>query len=197
MSRRERIVIGTTTGVVVLLVGGGFLLPGEAAHSVATTTSAPPELIFELVNSPLAWAAWAGSEATPSPGSSDQGVGSFVTWRVPDGQVLVLELTASSAYTGIEYREVGGSVRRGHITIEPNGSGSHITWEDRRRLSRGPLARWTAFFESPPMAESLSALTDVAAVWHEDMKPPELRSQVEPIIDPMLSSGAGAVYEGQ
>jgi uncharacterized protein YndB with AHSA1/START domain len=106
---------------------------GRWAVEARGRSTAPPDAVWPLVGEAEAWATWAGfTRATlERPGSPDrQGVGAVRHFAMGPGgsreQVLEWEPPHHLAYTIV----TGFPVRnyRADVRLEPDGSGTRITW---------------------------------------------------------------------
>lgn len=154
--------------VVLLLLaaaGSGFLLPRYVELSVASQLSAPPDVLFPVLETPSEWASWSpwtGGEAIRATvASSNSGPASGVdarwTWRIDqaeqsggnDATVIpsrsgTLRITQAVPSVVLDYEVTINDARPtyGAIRLAPNAGGTMVYWSMTSDIGFSPIARW-------------------------------------------------------
>jgi len=147
----------------LLFLGISWLLPGVLVVTESQFTRAPPDLVFELLDSHEGmeqWAHWAeeerpGLSAGPGSGPSE-GVGCTWVWEMdgqPWGSMSIEELEEGQrivyavAYSESEIQRI--------LEIEPDGLATRITWTERALLSSS-MQRWLGLIAHESVRSELS-----------------------------------------
>lgn len=145
-------ILGAAAALLILFLGVGLALPGTWSAERSALLSAPPSVVFPLLERPSAWRMWT---AWPDSGlvatGPEQGVGARLTWddrELGDGAFEIVEATPLSR---VRYRvEVeGGSLHTdGTFTLEPEAGGTRLTWREEGDFGWNPLmGYWARFME--------------------------------------------------
>lgn len=143
-------ILGAGAAILFLFLGIGFALRGTWAAERSAHLSAPPSVLFPLLERPSAWRAWT---AWPDSGlvaaGPEQGAGARLSWddeELGDGTFEIVEATPP---TRVRYRvEVqGGSMRTdGAFTLAAEGTGTRLTWREEGDFGWNPLMGYWALF---------------------------------------------------
>lgn len=145
-------ILAGLVGLVVALVVLAFFLPREVRVARATTINAPPEVVFPHVNSLKATEAWSPwLERDPQVqldySGPEQGVGARLVWVSDHPQVgkgsqeITASVPAERVETMLDFGKQGTA--RAFFTLQPDQSGTQITWGFKTDLGMNPMARWT------------------------------------------------------
>jgi hypothetical protein len=136
--------------LVVIVLGIGAILPKDFRVERSIDIDAPPELVFDRVNSLRAWDAWSPWIARdPSIENTfagpEAGVGATVTWTSDESGDGTQTITLSKRPTRIETRLDFGRMGKPSAdwTFEPRGNGVRVTWGLSGTAS-GPLGGYFA-----------------------------------------------------
>ena len=148
--------------VLILMLAVAFFLPAKFTVERSAVIAAPAEQLYARFAKPRTWASWSAWTTKADPtlvytyAGPDSGVGavmSFSAKRMGDGELRIVEASPAQA-VGYELRMKGSDmVVRGHVTFEPAGGGTKVTWQDRGDLGRNVLLRYLA----PMLDKSLAA----------------------------------------
>lgn len=140
--------------IVILLAiffAGGFLLPSQVHVERSTVIQAEASEIFPYVNNFRRfneWSPWAARDPDTeySFAGPDAGVGAKMTWRsdheeVGSGTQEIIESEPNRrVVSALDFGEMGTAKAR--FRLEPQGSGTKVTWMLDSELPPGPAARW-------------------------------------------------------
>lgn len=145
-------VLSVTTALVGVLLGGALLMSPDYALSRSVVIQAPPETIFQHLDSSPGWASWGvwyrkdpqmkitnsgpakGAGAAWSWLSASQGNGKMKLTAVEPPRQVAYELQIESFDPSI-----------GALTLTPEGNGTRVTWSMSGRVDN-LISRWFAFF---------------------------------------------------
>ncbi len=152
-------VLGASAALLVLFLGVGFALPGTWGAERTAVLSAPPEVLFPLLERPAAWLAWT---AWPDPGlvatGPDSGAGARLSWdseEVGSGSFEIIEAVVP-ARVRYHVEVQGGSMRTdGTLVLEPEGTGSRVTWREEGDFGWNPLMGYWALFMSRAQGQEM------------------------------------------
>lgn len=153
-----------------LFLGVGFLLPGTWSAERTATLASPLEAVFPLIDAPQAWRRW-----TEWPDSGlvaegpERGVGARLAWDDPDLGNGSFEITAVEPLRSVRYlvKVQGGSMHTsGTFLLEPEGSGTRVTWREEGDFGRNPLmgywARLMSRAQGRELEKALGRLDELA-----------------------------------
>jgi uncharacterized protein YndB with AHSA1/START domain len=138
--------------IAAVLLGGGLLLSPKFVVTRATTMTAPPDKVYGLVADPRQWKLWSAwnlrdpamqIEYTGAPSgqgavwawkSASQGDGRMTFTRAEPGQLLGYELFFPDF----------GTTSTGELRLQPEGTGTRVTWTMNGDMGSNPLFRWFA-----------------------------------------------------
>lgn len=139
--------------ILVLLLGVAFFLPSGFSVERSTLIAAPADSIYARVAAPRTWATWSAwtvkedSTLLYAYAGPDSGVGAimrFTAKRMGNGELEIVEAVPGRS-VGYELRMAGMDMKvNGHVTLEPAGDGTKITWRDSGDLGRNVLLRYLA-----------------------------------------------------
>lgn len=137
--------------LILILVGVSYLLPGQADVSRSITIDAPASEIFPYVNSMQEtekWSPWLARDPNTKLTYSgpETGVGNTLSWASDNKQVGTgtQEITESVqdqvVRTALDFGSMGTAAAS--FTLQPEGSGTRVTWGFQSDLGLNPLSRW-------------------------------------------------------
>ncbi len=137
--------------LILLLVGVSFLLPGKAEVSRSITIDAPAEAIFPFVNSMQEtekWSPWLSRDPETKLAYSgpDTGVGNTLNWSSENPQVgtgtqeIVESVPDQVVRTELDFGPMGTAIAS--FVLQPEGSGTQVTWGFVSDLGLNPMSRW-------------------------------------------------------
>jgi uncharacterized protein YndB with AHSA1/START domain len=163
----------------VLFVLGGFLIDGEVKLETEATLSAPPEAVFEVLNTYEGQVEWwtlamkPHIEAGMSPvdiehsGGGASGKGMQLQFVAGGDVAEDWEVLESDAPNRIVYDvdfQIFAVERT--LTLTPEGAGTHVTWSDTAQIDN-PVMRYLTLMPSDSVIENfngaLRALDQVTA----------------------------------
>jgi hypothetical protein len=133
--RALKLFVLAALGLAVLVVGVGALLPKDFTVERSIYVDAPPELVFDQVDSLRSWNAWSPWIARdPSIQSTftgpEAGVGATVSWTSEKSgngtQTITLSDRPKRIETALDFGEMGKP--NAYWTFEPSGPGVRVTW---------------------------------------------------------------------
>jgi len=144
-------IFGTLIVLIVALVGVAFLLPNHVEVSRSIAIAAPPEQIYPYVSNFRKfneWSPWAKHDPKTEYTfeGPEEGAGHKMTWKSDHPQVGSgsQEITAAdvnrSVDVALDFGDMGQA--KAHYTLQPDGTGSKITWEFETDLGNNPLMRF-------------------------------------------------------
>ena len=119
----------------VLVFGVGALLSNDFEVERSVEIDAPPEVVFDEVNTLTKWNAWSPWVARdPSIQNTyagpESGVGATVTWASEKSgsgtQTITLSERPTRIETALDFGEMGQP--NAYWTFEPSSSGTRVTW---------------------------------------------------------------------
>jgi uncharacterized protein YndB with AHSA1/START domain len=149
-------------GGAVLLVSFllvGYLLPNDWDAEASRHVAAPPEVVFELLDSPEGWQRW-----TPWPESGvarsgpQSGTGATLSWDDPEVGSGSFTIGEVAELTRVAYTVVideGAMHAEGSVQVAPEEGGSRVTWRERGDLGWNPLMGYWALSMSRAQADEL------------------------------------------
>ena len=148
--RALKVIVGLMVAVVVIVLGVGLFLPKEFSVERSIEIEAPPELVFDQVNSLRnwdGWSPWIARDPTISNRYSgpEAGVGSKVEWTSESfgkgSQTITLSERPSRIETLLDFGKMGQPTA--HWSFEPLGGGVLVTW-GLQGSTTGPLGGYVA-----------------------------------------------------
>ncbi|WP_193164543.1 SRPBCC family protein [Microbulbifer hainanensis] len=136
---------------LALLVLAGFLFPRQVTLERSVYITQPPEAVFPYVNDLHKfnqWSPWANLDPKTKYEFSgpSQGVGSAMSWRSENpnvgsgSQKIVASEPYSLVRTELNFGAQG--MAGGEFHLQPQGSGTNVTWKFKSDMGAGPVARW-------------------------------------------------------
>src|SRR5262249_36696452 len=136
--------------IVAVVAGIGFVLPAKTHVAQSITINAPPQLVFQTLNSMKefnAWSPWMKKD----PGASfkfegpDAGEGASMSWqsaKLGTGTMTIMSSMPAHIDVAVEFG--GHSSAKSWYDLMPDGSGTKLTWG----FESAPygLAIWDRYF---------------------------------------------------
>jgi uncharacterized protein YndB with AHSA1/START domain len=148
----KKLGIGITV-FVALLIAVGFALPRNVSVARSIEINAPADSIFALVHAPKAWKRWSvWNQRDPNMALTysgpESGVGANWDWKSEKEGNGAMTFTTSEPgkRLGYELRFEGMPPSTGALTLEPNGSGTKVTWSMEGDMGGSPINRWFGVF---------------------------------------------------
>jgi hypothetical protein len=148
--RALKVTVLVLLGLVVVVVGIGAFLPKDFRVERSTEIDAPPEVVFDQVNSLQSWSAWSPWIARdPSIKNEftgpEAGVGATVTWTSEESGDGTQTITLSERPSRIEMKLDFGEMGQPNAdwTFVPAGDGVRVTW-GLSGTADGPLGGYFA-----------------------------------------------------
>ncbi|MEM9731205.1 MAG: SRPBCC family protein [Myxococcota bacterium] len=133
--RALKVIIGVLVAITALVMGIGLFLPKDYRVERSIQIEAPPELVFDQVNSFRnwdEWSPWLAQDPTIKNEFSgpDSGVGAKVAWTSQDSGEGSQTITSSERPKRIETRLDFGNMGQpgADFSFEPRGDGTLVTW---------------------------------------------------------------------
>lgn len=152
-------IFGILSGVLILYLLLGLLLPSTWEARSEAFLPSPPSAVFPFLNRADRWVQW---NAMPESGTEvvgpEAGVGSGIQWNDPQYGKGQLRISATVADSLVEYDvEIeGGSLEvHGVLSLQPQGSGSHVLWVERGDFGWNPLMGYAARGMGTSQAEAM------------------------------------------
>ncbi|UHQ55096.1 MULTISPECIES: SRPBCC family protein [unclassified Microbulbifer] len=150
-------------GLLVLLVLAGFLFPREVTVERSVYINKPPAAIFPTLNNLRNfnnWSPWYSIDPTTDyiysgPG---EGVGNKMSWSSENpnvgrgSQTIIDSQTNSMVRTHLDFGAQGTAMAE--LQLEPQGSGTNVTWNFNSDMGSGPIARWMGLVVKNMVGES-------------------------------------------
>ncbi|WP_288130377.1 SRPBCC family protein [Microbulbifer sp.] len=142
---------------LALLVLAGFLFPRVVTTERSVYIAEPPAVVFPYVNDLRKFNQWSpwfqiDPETQYSYDGFAEGVGSSMKWKSDDPNVGAgaMAITASEPYSRVAMDLDFGSqgTARSEFQLQPQGSGTNITWSFSSEMGAGPIARWIGLMVS-------------------------------------------------
>lgn len=148
---------------LALLVLAGFLFPREVALERSVYIAKPPQAVFPYVNNSRnfnSWSPWYQLDPNTKYEYSgpDEGVGAMMSWSSDNPNVGSgsQTITASEPYslvrTELDFGEQGDATAE--FRLQPQGSGTNVTWQFSTDMGGGPIARWMGLLVKKMVGES-------------------------------------------
>lgn len=153
-------ILGGGAAVLILFLVIGFLLPGSWQAEASVDIAAPPQAVFQFLDSPEGWRAW-----TPWPDSGvvrsgpARGEGATLSWSDPELGSGSFSLVAVSPPDRVDYRvDVGDGAMRteGSVALSPSDGGVHVVWHEEGDLGHNPLMGYWALSMGRAQGEEMS-----------------------------------------
>ncbi|MEX2963400.1 SRPBCC family protein [Microbulbifer sp. TYP-18] len=152
-----------TLGFLILLVFAGFLFPRQVTVERSVYIAKPPPVVFPYVNNFHnfnRWSPWyhLDPETQYSYGGAAEGVGASMSWSSDSDDVGSgsQTITASEPFslvrTSLDFDGQGTAVAE--FRLQPQGSGTNITWSFSSDMGEGPVARWMGVVVKNMVGES-------------------------------------------
>ena len=147
--RALKVIVGLMVAIVLIVLGVGLFLPKEFSVERSIEIEAPPELVFDQVNSFRNWEAWSPWIArdptiTNRYSGPEAGVGSKVEWTSEGSGEGSYTITISERPKRIEtLLDFGGGQPSARWSFEPRGEGVLVTWGLQGNTT-GPLGGYVA-----------------------------------------------------
>lgn len=136
---------------IALLILAGFLLPREITVERSVYITKPPESVFGYVNNLRnfnAWSPWYQLDPTTEYEYSgpEEGVGATMSWQSENpsvgtgSQTIVTSQPDSLVRMDLDFAAQGQATSE--IRLQPQGSGTNVTWWFSTDLGGSPIARW-------------------------------------------------------
>jgi len=133
--RALKVIIGLLVAAVLIVVGVGLFLPNEYRVERSIEIDAPPEAVFDHVNTLKSWNAWSpwmakDSSIENSYSGPEAGVGAKVTWTSEDSGNGSQTITFSERPKRIEMHLDFGDMGqpRADWTFAPSGESTQVNW---------------------------------------------------------------------
>ena len=141
--------------LVAIIVGGGFLLPANVHVERSAVVQADAGKIFPYVNSLRRfheWSPWAERDPNMKLEFSgpEEGVGAKMAWSSEKGDVgsgsqeIVENTPNERVVTALDFGEMGKA--KASFQLQPEETGTKVTWALDSELPANPLARWFGLF---------------------------------------------------
>ncbi|MBB5209924.1 SRPBCC family protein [Microbulbifer hydrolyticus] len=148
---------------LALLVLAGFLFPRVATTERSVYIAEPPDVVFPYVNNFRnfnKWSPW--YEIDPDTEYSYEGFpegnGAVMKWNSDNPSVGTgsQTITASEPYSRVAMVLDFGAQGKAdaEFTLQPQGSGTNITWSFSSEMGGGPIARWMGLMVSRMVGKS-------------------------------------------
>lgn len=164
-------VISVLAVLLLAFVTVGFLLSGEWQASRSAVVAAPPEQLFDHLDSVEGWSRWSPMPFVEGDVSGPPtGEGARLAWDDPQWGQGVWTLTESDRPTSMAYRvevEDGAMVTLGRVELTPVDGGTRVTWTETGDFGWNPLLSFMALgmdrMQGDEMEKSLAALQELVA----------------------------------
>ncbi|QNM96007.1 SRPBCC family protein [Chitinimonas koreensis] len=153
MRMLKKILLGAAI-VAVLLAAVGLALPSHFEVYRTTRIDAPPARVFALVDAPREWKRWTvWNRRDPAMkiayGGPERGVNASWSWQsATEGNgsmtFVAIEPGRKMSYR-LEFPDFG-MTSIGVVLVEPEGSGSKVTWTNEGELGMNPVNRYFGLF---------------------------------------------------
>ena len=136
---------------VALLAGGAYLLPRNVVIERDIVLDAPPEAVFERVNSLRAAAEWSpwmsrDPDLEVTYGGPDTGVGATMEWTSDDPAVgsgrqeIVASVPNERVESALDFGDMGTA--QAWFDLAPEGDGTRVVWGLDADMGNNPVGRW-------------------------------------------------------
>ncbi len=157
----KKILIGLLCAVVLLVIVG-FLLPAKIELTKSIVVNAPPEYVFEEVNSLEQWGKWSywfslDSTMQVTYGDKREGAGATYAWtseNLGNGKAAIAEsIPYSTIKANLNFMEEDTS--RAWYNFDPEGDGTRVTMGFSSDFGANPIGRWIGtLFIKPEIEKS-------------------------------------------
>jgi uncharacterized membrane protein len=141
--------------LTAIFVGGGLLLPGEVHVERSTVIQADASRIFPYLNNFRRfneWSPWAQRDPNTRYTFSgpDAGRGATMSWESDHEEVgygsqeIVESIPNDRVATALNFGQMGTA--RAAFRLQPDDSGTKVTWSLDTSLPANPIARWMGLF---------------------------------------------------
>ncbi|WP_299591916.1 SRPBCC family protein [uncultured Microbulbifer sp.] len=148
---------------LALLVLAGFLFPRVATTERSVYIAEPPQVVFPYLNNFRnfnKWSPWyqIDPETEYSYEGFPEGNGAVMKWTSDDPSVGngSQTITASEPYsrvaTALDFGAQGQA--NAEFTLQPQGSGTNVTWSFSSEMGGSPIARWMGLMVSRMVGQS-------------------------------------------
>ncbi|AMX02205.1 SRPBCC family protein [Microbulbifer thermotolerans] len=148
---------------LALLVLAGFLFPREVTLERSVYITKPPQVVFPYVNNLRnfnSWSPWyhLDPSARYEYSGPSEGVGAVMRWRGDNpnmgsgAQTIISSEPYSLVRTQLDFGEQGAATAE--FRLQPQGSGTNITWYFSTDMGGGPVARWMGLLVKRMVSES-------------------------------------------
>ncbi|WP_237058878.1 SRPBCC family protein [Microbulbifer sediminum] len=150
-------------GLLVLLVLAGFLFPREVTVERSVYINKPPAAIFPTLNNLRNfnnWSPWYSIDPTTSYiiSGPTEGVGNKMSWSSENpnvgrgSQTIIDSKPNSMVRTHLDFGAQGTAMAE--LQLEPQGSGTNVTWTFSSDMGSGPIARWMGLVVKDMVSDS-------------------------------------------
>ncbi|WP_160153021.1 SRPBCC family protein [Microbulbifer sp. ALW1] len=148
---------------LALLVLAGFLFPRVATTERSVYIAEPPEVVFPYLNNFRnfnKWSPWyqVDPETQYSYEGFSEGNGAVMKWTSDNPSVGKgsQTITASEPYsrvaTDLDFGDQGTA--KAEFALQPQGSGTNVTWSFSSEMGSSPIARWMGLMVSKMVGKS-------------------------------------------
>lgn len=150
--RALKVVLGVMFGLALLFVVVGLFLPNDYRVERSLQINAPPEVVFDRVNSLKNWSEWSPWIARdPTIRNTyegpESGVGAKVSWTSEESgegtQTIIVSERPTRIETALDFGGMGQP--KADWTFEPNERGVLVTW-GLTGTTEGPIGAYAAAF---------------------------------------------------
>lgn len=151
MGPLARLVLGLAV-LVGIMAGVAFGLPAHVTVSRSKSINAPESIVFPYLNNLHHFSEWSpwrqrDPDLKVTYSGPEQGKGAKVTWtsEKPSIGTGSMEIVESEPNRNIELSlNLNGLEGQGAFSVNPDGSGSKVTWSFSSESGSSPLKRWKA-----------------------------------------------------
>ena len=143
-------IVFTVVAVVALLLVIGLLLPSGFKVQRSALIAAPPAKIYALIVEPRQWKNWTvwnrrDPAMTMTYSGAESGAGAKWSWQSKTEGNGEMEFMMAVPNERIDYAlsfpEFGMS-SRGQLRLEPEGTGTRVTWTNEGNMGANPVNRY-------------------------------------------------------
>ncbi len=138
-------------GLILIAVVGAFFLPRHVIIERSTVLDAPPEAVFQHVNSLQAFSAWSpwndyDPDMQVTFSGPEAGVGNVMEWTSEHPQVgqgrqeIVASVENESVRTSLDFGDMGTA--EAWWTLAAEGDGTRLVWGLDADMGNNPIGRW-------------------------------------------------------
>lgn len=140
----------TLVAIVALLLVIGLLLPSGFKIQRSVLIAAPPAKIYPLIVDPRQWKNWTvwnrrDPAMTMNYSGAESGAGAKWSWQSKTEGNGEMEFTMALPNERIDYSlsfPDFGMASRGQLRLEPEGSGTRVTWTNEGDMGANPVNRY-------------------------------------------------------